>query len=564
MEFLNNKLESLKQKPLLLYGLFWILIGFLCLPAYKAGFNGDFEGLLGYARHYNFWEFVNSKDFHVKSLYQITHFQLYVLIHLLGTHPIPWFLLLTGLHSLNAFLLFSFCKKIFADFKLPNASNIALASALLFLLSPNISEVTIWKGGYHYLPGVLFQLCILTWCRNFMMSGQRKYIVAALILFFISSYSLEIFYLTPWFCLILILAYKWKNIIDASVFKRSINWLFLGNILLFIAHLIVFRLRFGSWLAHYGTTGDFIFKGQELFPKLLKYSATLFLMSAHLPEKISQSIYHFCTLPAVYYGSYALVLIICLLIFSRFKKLSSPFQLASIFFGMMMLCIIILSPIFFDDLVQVYNSRRCYELSFPAYILAGLLLFSLFKSAKLSWSLLIGVLLVFGALAIRKAFHWRHAAKIQYGILNNYKWQNTDTVIILNMPTYFKDVRVIPVNDRKEFEENLLVFGHDTVKGMVYGVSSYNMNNIWDGAHVVMQDSMTLKVTLNQWGSWWIYNCLGANSYENELYRFELTDPGHEYLLHLKRKPKNLVILFQNGEHWHEVDLYKKAPEEQW
>jgi hypothetical protein len=287
-------------------------------------------------------------------------------------------------------------------------------------------------------------------------------------------------------------------------------------------------------------------------------------MSAHLPQSISQPLYQFFSKPIVFFSSYAIVLVWVLYIFNRFRKASSAFQVASIFVGFFLLCIAILSPIYFDDLTQVYNSRRCYELSFPAYALLSILLYSILNNIKVRRIVLGSIILLFIALSFRKSFDWRNAAKIQYAILRNYKWQHIDTVVILNMPTYYKDVRIIPVNDRKEFEENLLVFGHDTAQGMVYGVSSYNMNHLWDGAHVVMQDSMTLKVTLNQWGTWWIYNCLGATNYENDLYRLELTDPGHEYLLHLKRRPKNMLILFQQGEQWRVVDLNKKPQEEQW
>ncbi|MBS1775602.1 MAG: hypothetical protein JSS64_04900 [Bacteroidetes bacterium] len=88
------------------------------------------------------------------------------------------------------------------------------------------------------------------------------------------------------------------------------------------------------------------------------------------------------------------------------------------------------------------------------------------------------------------------------------------------------------------------------------------MNTPYDGAHVTVLDSNTLKVTLNQWGSWWMYNYHGAKSYENDLFRVEITDVGHEYILHLKAHSKNIAILFQHGDWWSQVNLNRMG--EQW
>jgi hypothetical protein len=547
-----------------LFAVLFCTITVINLPAYKAGFNGDFEGLLGYYHHYGIWDFVNSKDFNVKSSYQITHIQLFTFISLFGIHPIPWFLLQTSLHAVNGVLIFYFCKKIFSDFSIPNGTNIALVGTLLFIVNPNITEITIWKGGYHYLPGLLFQLMLLIWAQAFMKTGDKKYLYYSPILFFISTFSLEIFYLTPWLCLILMVGYYWKNLIDQKTFQTTIKLLFVPQILLFCIHLIYFRLRFGSWIAHYGTTGELFFNLKDFLPKLPKYLATLIGFSAQLPHEKAKHIYTFLNIPIVYFSFYGIIFIVVVLIFIRFKKMSSNLQASAILLCMSLLCVSIISPIYFDEMMQVYNSRRCYELSFPLYMLFSIIVFSLFRNPKYTYIFFSSYLTVFSALGIRKALDWRRADKIQRGILNNYKWQKNKQIIILNMPTYYKDIRIIPINKQNEFEENLLVFGHDTTIKPIQYVSSYNMINIWDGAHVNMLDSTTLKVTLNQWGSWWMYNFCGATDTENEVYRLEMKDVGHEYILHLKQPSKDWIILYQQGEQWHIVNTKKSTNEEQW
>src|SRR5690606_6637964 len=186
----------------------------LYLPAWKAGFMADFLGLFPQVKEYSFSEFLNRKGTKVQSLYQVTQLQLYVLIRLFGTHFILWFLLLTGLHSLNGVLAFRFFKNLFDDFQLKNAWLIAFAGSLLFLVSPNITEVTIWKGGYHYLTGVLMQLLILEWCRRFLNNGEGRFAWYAAFVFTVSIFTLEIFYVTPFLILFLLLGYYLKGFIS--------------------------------------------------------------------------------------------------------------------------------------------------------------------------------------------------------------------------------------------------------------------------------------------------------------------------------------------------------------
>lgn len=554
--------DTVTGRPQYLFAVLWCAVALLTLPAWRAGFNGDFEGLLDYYSKYRFWDFLNSKDFNVKSYYQVTHLQLFLWISLFWTKGMPWFLLLTGLHALNSTLIFSFCQKLLGDFRVKAATAIALGGALLFALNPNVTEITIWKGGYHYLPGVLAQLLILGWTRSFMLTGQRKFAVYTAILFFFSTFTLEIFYLTPWFCLILILAYYWKNSIDKAAFSRTLKFIFLPQLALFLFHLLIFRLRFGSWVAHYGPTGDFFFTAKDFLPKMLKYLVTLLGFTSHMPYETAHPVYTFLDKPFVYYSAYSMALLLAAIVLIRFKKLPPRLQAATILFGMMMLCIIIISPMYFDDTMQLYNSRRCYELSFPVYMLLSIGIFSLLPATKLPRVLLTIYLCSCVLLAVGKSYQWRRADYMQRTVLRQYKWQNTPHVLILNLPCYYRDIRIIATSKWDEFQENLNVFGFDSSRHKIQYISAYNMNSLWDGAHVTMLDSATLKVTLNQWGSWWMYNLNGATDVETEDYQLEMKDVGHEYLLHLKKPASYFTILYQQADQWKVVDPAKR--EEQW
>jgi hypothetical protein len=127
----------------------------------------------------------------------------------------------------------------------------------------------------------------------------------------------------------------------------------------------------------------------------------------------------------------------------------------------------------------------------------------------------------------------------------------------------YNGIGIIRGSDTSELPAHLYNSGRDVPKGQVRDISSYNMNHPWDGAHVVVEDSTHLHVTLSQWGSWWQLNGLGALDRSNALFDLHFIDPGHDYRLTLKQRPPGMVILYQQGLEWRVVDM-NKIGVEQW
>jgi hypothetical protein len=560
--FFMQFIDRLKANRLYQFLLLWFLVGIVYLPSWKAGFVSDFLGMFGDIDRVSFADFINRSEATVKSFYQVTQLQMYVFIKVFGTHFIPWFLITTALHALNGVVVFTFFKRLFKDFQLRHSELIAFCGVLLFLLNPNITEVTVWKGGYHYLTGILIQFLILIWCQRYCLGGKKQLAVAAFVLFLLSLFTLEIFYVTPALTFMLILGYRWKNLIDKNAFQRALRYFFLPQVLLFICHLLLFRLLYGTWVAHYGTTTTFELNLHEILPRIGKYLAYIIIMAGHIPFKIRGGIYDFLAQMSVAWFLALLLPLVLIILLVRFKRLSSAAQLATFLLAAVIFCLILVIPIYFDDLFSLYNSRRCYQPGLFIYMLISLFIFSIFSNKKVAVSIFSAYLLLCLALTARMVLYWRTAAKVQYGILRTFNFQNADPVILLNVPTYYKDIRIMPVNADNEFNTQLKIFGYAPIKGQLYEASSYNMQHLWDGAHVTVLDSMTLKITLNQWGTWWIYNYVGAGDYETDLYKVKMTDPGHEYILTLKSRPENMAILFSQDIYWRKVDMNKRG--EQW
>ncbi|MBS1783101.1 MAG: hypothetical protein JSS78_08540 [Bacteroidetes bacterium] len=554
------KIEKVKTNGWLFISL-WVAAMLIYSPSFYSGYVAEFINYLQSYLHGTFKSFLNREDTYVKSLYQITQLLRYLFFKLFFVNPWFWFLFVTGLHALNTTLIFRFFSNLFQDFELKSASITAFVGAIFFFISPNITEITVWKATDHYLIGVLMQLCIILWVQRLLQTEKIKYAIYASILFAISIFTLEIFYVTPFITLFLIMGYRWRQLISAKQSERIFWMAYIPQLLLFLIHLLLFRIIYGTWIAHYGTTNEFVWLPQEILAGYGKYFMYIGLDAGFLPEKYRVLIFDFLSKPFIAYGIFTIISMVIFFGVIYFKKLSSRSQiflfLLAILFGSLTLVVTI--P--FDPTFPLYNSRRSYQTGIFLYMIIALLLFTVKKrQLALVVSLIYITINIF--LLEKMIFRWRAAAKIQFGLLRNFHWQQNDPVLLLNVPTYLNGVRIIPASEDNEFIDQQNFFGYPKNKGKVFTISSYNMNTSYDGAHITILDSNTLKVTLNQWGSWWMFNYHGAKSYENNLFRVEIIDVGHEYILHLKKHPKNMVILFQHGDWWSQVNLHKLG--EQW
>jgi len=549
----------LRPLPLLL--LLWTAIALVYAPSYRSGLVAEFLGLFHSIDQLSFFDFINRSQAEVKSFYQLTQLQLWIWIRLFGSSFVPWFLLFTFLHAVVGTLSFFFFRNLFADFSVKKGEQIALTGMLFFLLSPNITEVTIWRGGYHYLTGMILQLSILSFIRSYLLTLKIRYVWLAGLFFFLSIFTLEIFYITPILSLALIGGYRFNEKAIPEAGRKAVVLVLLPQLMLFGFHLLIFRLMYGSWIAHYGVTADFKLDPGEMVVRMVKYLCDITLFTAQYPTDLRLKIYGSMASPALCRTIIVVLLLIVVFLLSRFRALSARGQVAAFLLTALLSALILISPIYYDDIFTLYNSRRSYQISVFFCMLLSTILFGISRGKVLRGIIAIYFFVCVGFL-LRKICHWSTAARVQYTLLEGLNPDEDRPTILLNVPAYFQDVRVLPADKDQAFPGQRTLFTGKPHPSSLYTVSSYNMLHDWDGAHVTVVDSQTLKVTLNQWGTWWMWNYAGAGSYENDLFVFELTDPGHEYHIRFKENPQQLNIFFQQGYQWKKVDLSRSA--EQW
>ncbi|MBK7037692.1 MAG: hypothetical protein IPH42_15460 [Bacteroidetes bacterium] len=91
------------------------------------------------------------------------------------------------------------------------------------------------------------------------------------------------------------------------------------------------------------------------------------------------------------------------------------------------------------------------------------------------------------------------------------------------------------------------------IKGDVYEILHFNMTSLDNGIITEIIDSVTLKVNFEQWGNWWWRGGIGASDYENDLYKVDIDEWSHAYIITFKQKRPEDIFIYQTGDSWQQV-----------
>lgn len=562
---LKNLLNRTAGRPLTLWLLLWLGVFIIYLPAWKGGFQQDFEGWLYYYHKLPFWQLMNRKFAGIQSLYHVTQFELYILTKLFDASPVLWYLLFTGLHALNGVQLYRLAKGTMEDFGLRNAALIAGSGMLLALFNPGMTEVVMWKASFHYLVGLQAILWSLLWTRRYLKTGATRNIWYCLILFVPLTFTLEIWYTIPVLVLLLGLAYRRAGLVGPDALRRTLLLLAAPQLGLLGLHLLAYRLLYGGWIAHSAYTAPGSSSMLTLLGRIWSYEFHLLGLGRFYSVGARRFFYD--NLGGQAAGAAALIGIVVLVVVSyiRFPRWSGRARIAALWAGFSLISLGIILHFPPPTLQLVYNDRYLYFTAIFQFVLLALGISWIWeRMPRRGWALYGLSLSVFVAATLVLVFQWRASARMFWAIQDKFRWQDAPAVLLLNLPTNYNGIGIIQSEIPSEVPDHMYVFHRAVPKGKVYDVSGYNMQQRWNGAHVKVEDSARVTVTLNQWGSWWWRGGFGATDYENDTFAVHFTDPGHSYQLTLKKPlPPGSVLIYQQGEEFREVDM-KKVGVEQW
>lgn len=551
--------DSTRPRTLYVFGLFWVTVFALYLPAAKAGWVDDTMHWLTSIEGETFKGYINRMQVFIPSMYQFTQFITYIFYKLFHTDPWLWHILFITLQAINATLLFTITHKIFSASAVKNATAISFCGAFLFCICPHISEVIVWKASFHYLQGMLLTLSIIYWTQKYLSTMHIKYAWFSSIVFFLSTFSLEFFYLTPWFILSLVIYYYVVLDIGKRVFIRALLFFVVPLFLLFIVHLVLLRLVTGFYVSHLGT--DIQQPITEFLRKPPSYLFNNLFLGRFYPEEIKKYVYYVFTRPKGLIAFYGTLIIVCSLLLLFFRKLTPAAKSMMLIFFWLAICIAIVCPMWLSDIQYVRYDRYSYYMLPFIYILFSYFLIR-FLNRKAAYFIIALYAVVNGYFTWKVNTYWKQSADIVYNLSHKIPDPGNKIILLLNLPANLNGVPMIGSLAESAFKEMYNVNNPKKLNNTVYDVVSYNMVTPADGAHVAIYGDSLLHVTLNQWGTWWWYSRLGAASYENEAYKMNLMDPGHWYELVLKHPLNDYLLLYQVGDTWKKVDVNNKNVEQ--
>jgi hypothetical protein len=547
--------EQNKKQHAWIFFMFFALTFALYLPTAKAGWVIDAVGWIYDMKHNSFWDFINRTQSHSQSFYQLFALHYFVCYKLWGMNLWMWSLLYITIHAINAYLLFVFCSRLLSDSGINNGLQIALGGAILFTVSPHISEVIAWKACFHYLQGLLFILLITLWVQKFQHNQQGKYALYSAIIFILSAFGLEIFYVIPFFTLFVSLYYPFALGYDKKVFRKTLLYFFVPQLITLCIYFIALYIAYGFFRPH---KTDFSQSATDYLSKPVKYFFQILFLVRYYPVELKNRLYSFCESSKTFAAFYGIAAFIFFYALVKLKKIGKAQRAMFLFYVLVILTIGFLISVPFpgSDLLVFYD-RYTYFADGFIYTLLALILT---KAGNKYFALIL--LCVYAAVnvyfTIKVNTYWKHSAYVDARLLYDLPPAGTKTYILLNVPENMKGVPMIGAQPSSKFRDTYEVFMGTPMKNNIYDAASYNMNTMEDGAHVMVINDSVIHVTLNQWGTWWWYEGHGARSYENNDYRLKLVDPGHWYELTLRHPADQYLLLYEVGAAWKMVDMNRK------
>jgi hypothetical protein len=528
------------QRPLFIIPLLVIITHLLYYPTWNAGFVTDFTGLMERLEGQPMSGILTCFGF--PALQQVLNAFLYLFYHLFDLHPLPWYLVHTSMHLLNAYLGYLLIHRILGRLNINRAHTIALLGVMMFLFSPYQSEVLTWRVCFNYLLSTALTLGSLLTFIQWLDNGQRRFYFLSLFLFISGIFTFELCLMIPFMCLCIYWLLPLKN---RSIWRVSIpQFSVLG------LYFLLNRWVIGSWVGHYGADTHLRFSLTDIAGNFYSYTAKLLGFVRYYRHRYKQPVFNWLhetegvIIVSVILG---IIFTICLWRYSNKSRKLKGLFLFILLFGIALIPVL---NLFFNDVLHIENDRYNYLASIFFFPLLVLLWSYLPRWAF--WSISAAYLLCSVYFLRMTNQMWAESTKIYNSLIYSFDEYDAPAVFLLNLPENYKGAPMFGdySDDNLAFLHTLQYLRRQPYEGAMYDVSQYNMTRPTGGATATRVDSTnTLKVEFNQWGNWWWHRGNGMGpGYERPAYKVE--SHGHHYFFIPKDIPEGSVFLIQEGAAW--------------
>lgn len=519
------------------------LVALSCIvyyPLFGAGFVTDFLGWMNcYAIGTAYFELHDC--FSIQGLFYLPFTILYLTTSIFGYHPLPWYLLFAGLHGINAWLVLKLVREIIALFNIETVKYIPFAAAILFLFNPYQVEVVAWKACINYLTACGLLLATVICYSRYLRKREIKFLWGAIGAFFLSIFTVEFFFMTPFILVLLHLTYRTK-----------INIREITGVIPFFAIIGIYILLTRVVLARY--VGHYDIDTTALHPAFmmsaeLKYAIKTLVFLRFWDYQFQDKVYGFLSSPLVGYVGIGFIVLFVVFYLARKNVLSQEFRFNTFLFGSAALLIVPVAHLYFYYIQYSENDRYTYLAL--AFLAGGLSMVLLQKKKILLQSIFWLYLVTSIACTLEMNRHWQVSTSVYNKLIDTFNWTAAPEVFILNLPDNYKGVFMFRNIGADSAFEEAVELERNIETGKIYDVMQYNMASPDDGVSTEFTDTSTIKVTFNQWGNWWWRNGIGASVRDND--KFRAVPAGQSYTLELRDVADGAVFVYFDGSEWREL-----------
>ncbi len=554
-----GRLFHSKQHGWFVFCLLWLVAFIMYLPAAEAGKCGSYyREWLEVIQNHDLKYFLQPPSLH--SLYQFTQLFTWLFYQVFGAGLWPWHLLALTLHVFNCTLIYLLFRRLVEWSGSRKAVQIALSVAFIFCTSAYNTEVIVHEPCYHYTQGLLFMLLILFWLTSYAQTLSPRYAWGAAIIFLCATYSIEMFYLVPFFVLFLALYIHATAHPNRGLLRRISFMFLLPELILFVFHRLQLKVLLKQTTGH-GLDLSLADTVETYLTRLPGYLFHVLLLGRYFPEEVRKVVYH---LSATNYMHVALVLLLGAyysIALIRLRKLTAKGKLIAFAVTCGLLAIGLVSVLRYQDSQLVQYDRYLYCVMPFMYFAAVLWI-----TGVVNRYFAAGIVVVFCIFNMYFACYaidlWHQSAQLISSLIHRFPDPRGRTVLLLNPPENMQGVEMIGSDDPSFFKLAYNLETNRKIGEPVYDVVSYNIVSVKDGVHARVMSDSVVRVTLNQWATWWWYGGLGGHDYQNEQYKLAMQEGG-SYLLTLKHPAAGYMLVFQTGDQWKEMD-FSKRDEDQW
>ncbi len=551
---LRNRLGFLMNDKVLFFG-FVILALLIYAPTYRAGYSSDYFGYLDAYRK-NEWKDI-LLTFHYGSLLYVLHYVTYFFVHYFGPENIFLYLIAASFHGINSYLTFDFGKRILKLNQL-SENYIALGAAVLFLINPYLSEGLTWKACLHYPMVVTFiLLALINYC-DFLDEGLSKYRWRAIFFFILSCFTLEFGMFVPgvFAFLLFIKAY---NIRSTSIIKREVLYTWLPCAAFLGIYLLMNKLILGVFIGHYKAATHLAFGLHSLVYVIKAFIKTLFF-ARYWPHQTKMYFFeNFLVNPV---NSIACLMVLLALIFvilqkNKHKLILSAFLLAGFALFFMPVC-----NSYFVMLTWFEVDRYVF-MSLVFFLILFMLVLSMLKK----W-LRIGLFSLF--FMVSGYFLFSQIIMLHDSGISSTKlmdsgaqlYKSSPKFMLLNVPDSYNGFWMYTnfSDDVPALTEGFnLLRDSDADIRKNRRLLAFVMLSSHDSFNITRVEPNKWKMSMGQWGSWWIKNGIGTNGFENDSMKVEIQ--SIDALITLKRPMNGLDFWLMNKSEFKKVEGMKFEPE---